>query len=177
MRISDQRLSPNFFLSEFTRSDTAARLGLDNTPTPEEIEALRVNAAGMEQIRALLRAEVHISSGLRREELERVLCAKDYGAWCVRHKLMPGEPSWRVYFARKQHPQGLASDWTAPGYGTPAACARAVEASPIGFEQLIYEHTWVHTSWPAPGAGRPRREVLTLAAGGYVRGIVEVGVA
>lgn len=172
MPISDQRLSAHFHLSEFVRSELAERLGIDNTPTPEEIEVLRINTAGMEQIRDLLDVAIHVSSGLRREELERVLCAKDYHAWCVRHQLMPSDSSWRIYFARKQHPRGLATDWTAPAYGPPVACCRAVADSRIAFDQLIFEHTWVHTSWPEPGVV-PRRQVLTLAAGGYVAGIVE----
>lgn len=172
MRISDQRLSPHFFLSELVRSETAERLAIDNTPPPEVIERLRQNAAGMEQVRALLAVAVHVSSGYRCEALERVLCEKDFGAWCRRHSLMPGEPSWRKYFLRKQHPWGLATDFTAPAYGPPIAVCRAVAASAIAFDQLIFEHTWAHISWTRAGAV-PRREVLTLAAGGYVNGIAE----
>lgn len=171
MKISDQRLSPNFFLSEFTRSELAERMGVDNTPTPEEIEALRRNAAGMEQVRALLSVAILISSALRREALERVLCAKDFTAWCQRHKKSEAS-AWPEYFARKQHPQGLATDWTAPAYGPPIACCRAVASSQIAFDQLIFEYTWAHISWPRDGA-MPRREVLTLVPGAYVRGIVE----
>lgn len=171
MKISDQRLSPNFFLSEFTRSEMASRMGIDNTPTPDEIEALRRNAAGMEQVRSLLGVAILISSGLRREALERVLCAKDFAAWCKRHK-KPEASAWPEYFARKQHPRGLATDWTAPAYGPPIACCRAVAASQIAFDQLIFEHSWSHISWPVLNAV-PRREVLTLVAGGYARGIVE----
>lgn len=171
MRISDQRLSPHFHLSEFTRSEMAERMEIDNTPTPEEIEALRRNAAGMEQVRSLLGVPILISSALRREALERVLCAKDFAAWCKRHKKLEAS-AWPEYFARKQHPKGLATDWTAPAYGSPLKCCRAVASSQIAFDQLILEHTWAHISWPAWDA-RPRREVLTLIPGGYARGIVE----
>ena len=34
------KLSKYFSLEEFTRSDTARRLGIDNTPTPEHIQNL-----------------------------------------------------------------------------------------------------------------------------------------
>lgn len=172
MRIPDQRLSPHFFLSEFVRSELAERLGIDNTPTPAELEALRENAAGMEQVRALLGVPVHISSGLRREALEHVLCAKDFKAWCERHGHDPAA-AWPFYFARKQHPRGLATDFTAPAYGSPMAVCEAIASSAIGFDQLIYERSWAHVSWAESGA-RPRREVLTLMPGGaYTRGIVE----
>lgn len=38
---ADPQLSRHFKLSEFTRSATAIRLGIDNTPCPEKIEALQ----------------------------------------------------------------------------------------------------------------------------------------
>lgn len=176
MRISDQRLTPHFFLSEFVRSETAERLGIDNTPPPEVIERLRLNAEGMELVRAHLNVPLHLSSGYRCEALERVLCERDYAAWCQRHRLMPSEASWRTYFRRKQHPWGLASDFTAPAYGPPLAVCRAVASSALQFDQLIYEHSWAHLAWPRPGAV-PRREVLTLAAGGYLAGIAEKAAA
>lgn len=38
---ADPQLSKHFKLSEFTRSATAMRLGIDNTPDPDSIEALQ----------------------------------------------------------------------------------------------------------------------------------------
>jgi zinc D-Ala-D-Ala carboxypeptidase len=38
------RLSPNFTLSEMTKSETALRHGLDNTPGPTEIANLKTLA-------------------------------------------------------------------------------------------------------------------------------------
>ena len=32
-----EQLSPHFTLAEFTYSQTASRMGLDNTPTPEAL--------------------------------------------------------------------------------------------------------------------------------------------
>ena len=46
------QLSENFTLGEFLRSETAARLGIDNTPSDEIINALRRNAANMEGVRS-----------------------------------------------------------------------------------------------------------------------------
>jgi hypothetical protein len=38
-------LSANFTLKELTKSDTATRLGLDNTPNEEQMESLEVCCA------------------------------------------------------------------------------------------------------------------------------------
>lgn len=38
---ADPQLSRHFHLSEFTRSATAIRLGIDNTPDPDSVEALQ----------------------------------------------------------------------------------------------------------------------------------------
>lgn len=171
--IADERLTEHFFLSEFTRSDTAARLGIANTPEPWVIVNLRHNAEHMELIRLLLGVPILISSGYRSEELEQVICERDYFAWCRRNKIMPGGSAWKTYFQRKQHPLGLATDFTAPAYGSPAYVCRRIAESDIAFQQLIYEHSWCHVSWP-PSWKDAKREVLTLTAdGGYENGIVE----
>ena len=44
-------LTPNFSLAELTASQTAVRLGLDNTPGPEALANLRRTAALLEDIR------------------------------------------------------------------------------------------------------------------------------
>lgn len=171
--MSDERLSEHFYLSEFTRSDTAARLGIAMVPTPDVLMNLRANATGMEQVRGLLRAPIHVLSGWRPEALEAVLCEKDYKAWCRRHSLMPSPAAWRTYFERKKHPWGLATDFVAPAFGPPSRVCRAIAASSIGFDQLIFEHTWTHIAFPRLASAGPRREVLTLIPGGYAQGIIE----
>lgn len=180
---SDRRLSPHFMLSEFIHSELAERMEIDNTPPEAVVRELERNAAGMEQIRALLNSRgpvgrvvaLLLSSGYRCEELERLLCKKDFVAWCGRHNKL-AVYAWAEYFARKLHPKGRATDFTAPAFGTPVEICREIADSPIGFDQLIFEHTWVHVSWPELGAA-PRRQVLTLVTGGYANGIVEQAVA
>lgn len=174
MSVADQQLTPNFWLSEFTRSEIAARMGIENTPSDEQLANLRRNAAGMELVKVALQGRpILISSGLRTEAVERVLCAVDYKAWCARHGKNVLEESWQEYFARKNHPLGLCTDFTAPRFGPPAYVARAVAATDIDFDQVIYEHTWVHVGWAREGA-RPRREVLTMMPGGaYALGILD----
>lgn len=141
------QLSQNFTLEEATASSTAARLGIDNgSPALVIIEHAKVAAAGMEEIRRLLNSPIHVDSWIRCEELERTLCAKDFVRWCNAHGKDPRQ-AWPEYFARKAHPKGYAVDWTCPGFGTPAECARAVRDSGIKFDQLIMEGTWVHVSF------------------------------
>lgn len=143
------RLSEHFFLSEFVRSETAARRGIDNTPGPVVLEMLTYNAERMEQVRSLLNAPLSISSGFRCLELNRAIGSADTSA----------------------HVKGLATDFIAPGFGSPIEVCDRIAASGITFDQLIYEHTWIHIGWALPDHA-PRLEKLTLDGKGYVRGIV-----
>jgi hypothetical protein len=173
--MKDEKLSQNFWLSEFLRSETADRMAIDNSPDDRQLTNLRRNAQRMQEVRGLLDGHViHVLSGLRVEALERVIAQNGYLAWCARYGKQVDAGSWAEYFARKQHPRGLATDWVCPGFGPPIACSRAVAESELPFDQLIYEYTWVHTSWSEAGE-IPRREVMTLSGSGYVQGIVESG--
>jgi hypothetical protein len=142
-------LSPHFSLAEATRSGTALRLGIANVPSLQVVEHMRIAAVGMEQVRSLLDVPVHVNSWFRCEALERILCEKDYRAWCARHSKSVTADTWAEYFARKQHPQGLAIDFTAASYGSPAEVAKRIAGSALRFDQLIEEGTWVHIGFGA----------------------------
>lgn len=144
----DQNLSDNFKLSEFLRSETASRKGIDNTPTEKQLEGLRWNATNMETVRHVLGHPLHITSGLRVLALNTAIGSKN----------------------TSDHIKGLATDFQCPGFGAPLDICRAIAQTNIAFRQLIMEHTWVHISWPQLGEPA-RREVLTLAGGGYDRGL------
>ena len=59
-------LSANFTLKELTKSDTATRLNLDNTPNEEQIESLRLLCENILQpVRDHFGKPVKISSGFR----------------------------------------------------------------------------------------------------------------
>lgn len=59
-------LSANFTLKELTRSDTADRLGIDNTPDDEQIESLRLLCENILQpVRDHFGKPVKINSGFR----------------------------------------------------------------------------------------------------------------
>lgn len=151
-------LSLHFTLEEAVHSDTAIRLGIDNTPGALVLSSMKDAAQGMESVRALLGGKpIRVNSWHRCEALERVLTAKDFAAWCSRHGKVQDEAAWREYFDRKGHPKGYCVDFTAPEFGTPEAVAKAIRDSGIPFDQLILEGTWVHLSF-GPAL---RRQVLS----------------
>ncbi len=133
-------LSEHFDLSELTVSQAAARAGLRNVPLPGYRENLRRLACALEQIRLLLGGHpIVITSGYRSADVNR---------------LIGGAP-------QSAHLLGLAADFICPGYGTPQQICQALLDSPIGFDQLIYEGSWVHFAIPDSRLEDPRRDVLT----------------
>lgn len=132
-------LSLHFSLEELTRSSTAVRLGIDNTPTDEIIEHLKVAADGMEQVRAILGSQIHVDSGYRCEALNAAVKGAKTSA----------------------HMEGYAVDFVCPGFGTPLEIVHLIEKSTIAFDQCIQEGTWVHISFDP----QLRRRVLTAHFG------------
>lgn len=120
-------LTTHFTLDEMTVSQTAARLGLDNTPSPEIIENLRRTAHGLEMVRALLQCPVIVTSGYRSKPVNRAVGGATHS----------------------QHLTGQAADIIAPGYGPPSQVMRAiVQDKHIPFDQCILEFgRWVHISF------------------------------
>lgn len=149
----DQQIGAHFWLSEFLRSDTAVRHGIDNTPSASELaNIINILAPGMQQVRDLLSVPVQVTSGYRCQAVERALKRKS--------------DNWR---STSQHTQGLAADFVAPQFGScRTVCKYLLEhGADLRFDQLIYEGNWVHISFVAQA---PRREVLTahFMAGGAV---------
>lgn len=137
------QLTPHFSLSEFTHSDTATRLGIDNDAPLEVVKALKRTAMGLELVRARLNNNaIRISSGYR--------CAALNAA-------VRGQPN-------SQHCRGEAVDFTCPTAGTPEQLVRILAGSAVEFDQLIAEFTnapnggWVHISF----SDKPRRQVLRI---------------
>lgn len=150
------QLTEHFSLEEMTASDTAVRLGIDNTPPPDIVPHLVINAQGLERIRNVTWLPLIVHSAYRCEALERVLTAKDFAAWCARHA-KDLEMAWPEYFARKSHPKGYSTDFICPAFGTPAEIVRVIRTCGIKFDQLIEEGNWVHVSFDP----QLRGEVLT----------------
>lgn len=65
----NQKLSENFSLREFVKSDTAVRLGIDNTPTEEQVQKLKDLCENVIQPARNHFGSIRINSGYRCVEL------------------------------------------------------------------------------------------------------------
>lgn len=146
-------LSEHFSLDELTQSNTAARRGIDNTPSPGIISALTRTAALLETARKILRgAPIVVSSGYRCKALNDAVGGAKASA----------------------HISGLAADIICPAYGSPFEVAQALAASKLAYDQIIHEFgQWVHIGL-APMGEQPRRQALSIfEPGAYQPGILE----
>lgn len=140
----DEHVAPNFWLSELLASDTAERLGLENTPDAQAMYNLRTMLGpGLQRVRDLLGLPVTVTSGYRGAALNRAVGGS----------------------ASSQHMQGLAADFRCPAFGTPRVVAERCmqHAFSLRYDQLIWEGSWVHISFTP---GRPRSQVLTAKFNG-----------
>lgn len=156
-------MTPNFTLVEFTRSGTAARLGIDNTLPAELVPAARGTLAMLERIRAELcrlagrDVPMAVSSGYRCAALNAAVGSR----------------------STSDHLLAAAADWRADSFGTPYQIAQALAplVGELGIGQLINEFPskdgssgWVHTSTRLPAAAVNR--VITISKAGTVPGVV-----
>ena len=138
------RLTPHFTLEEFTFSETATRLGIDNTPTIEVRQNLEVLALGLENVRELLGTPIYVSSGYRCLELNNILKSKP----------------------TSYHVKGLAADFRSDRYGDPNSIVFAIINSDIHYDQVINEYNkWVHISFAESGE-TPRKQALIIDKNG-----------
>ncbi len=149
-------LSPHFTLAEMTRSETALRYGINNTPSPYVLENLKLLAAKLEIVRAILGCPVHVTSALLVEALERIVAWRGFTLWCGKRGKHVNDASWAEYFVTKAHPKGLSADFEAPAYGSPEAVFNRLRAakSQLGYDQLILEFPpdgWVHIGFAEAG--------------------------
>jgi zinc D-Ala-D-Ala carboxypeptidase len=139
MRKAFMNLTAHFTLEELVFSSLAVRLKLDNTPSAEVIEHLKLLAMGLEQLRSRLAAPIHIDSGYRCPLLNAVV----HGA------------------VHSAHMSGYAADFVCPGFGSPLEIVRLIKNSDLIFDQCIEEGTWVHISLDP----HSRREILVAHFG------------
>ena len=135
-------LSKNLSLKEVTKSRTAVRLGINNTPDDWEVENLRAVATDVFQpIRDAFGCPIYVSSGYRSESLNKAIGGS----------------------VRSQHVQGRALDLDADVFGvcTNADIFRYI-LNNLTFDQLIWEFgdednpDWVHVSFVRDGVNRGR---------------------
>ncbi len=119
------QLSEHFELAEFLVSETAARRGIANEPTPEIIDNLRrLCQLVLEPLRVKLVRPVVITSGYRSLALNRAV---------------GGSPT-------SHHRQGRAADLIVPGI-TPLAVCQAASQLKLPCVQIIHEFgRWTHLS-------------------------------
>jgi hypothetical protein len=147
------RLTAHFTLAELIASNTAQRLRIDNTPTPDALRRLQGTAEMLERIRTTLGAPVIVTSGYRGPQLNRAVGG----------------------VTSSDHMSGQAADIVAPRYGTPYQVARALAplVQTLGIGQLILEgikgKQWVHVSTRIPD--RQVNRVLTITDAGARSGI------
>ena len=121
------RLTANFVLDEFTRSQTAARHDIDMTPGPEILANLkRLTGEVLQPLRDHLRHPITISSGYRPPELNTRIGGSKTSA----------------------HMKGLAADFVVAGMGVYEAARRIdmlVDSHDLPVDQLIHEFgRWIH---------------------------------
>ncbi len=159
-------LSDHFTLDEFILSQEAVRKGIDNTPTTEIIDNLRLVAQALETIRATLGGPaLVVSSGYRSPALNEAVGGVS----------RPGRVSRHVF--------GLAVDFTAPRFragSVPELANHVAYTVPtlvpgFKFYQVIYEYgRWVHLGLARPGE-HPAGELLTtMVPGHYTVGLPSV---
>ena len=148
------RLTEHFTLEEFTRSATAVKRGINNTPDAVQLTNIQMAAHKMELVRSLLGDNpILISSGFRSDALNKAVGGSHTSS----------------------HKTGLAVDFTCPKFGTVKEICAAIKASKLEFDQIIYEQK-TYTNWCHIGFGeKTRGEVLSWKSGkGYVKGIVDL---
>ena len=136
-------LSKNFTLSEFTKSQTALRLGIDNTPEGEHLEAAKALFENVVQPVRDNFGPTTLNSGYRGPDLNAAVGGS----------------------ATSQHCKGEAADLEVPG--VPNAEVAQWILDNLEFDQLILEFYtpgipdsgWVHVSYRADGQNR--KSVLT----------------
>ena len=138
------KLSPNFTLEELTQSETAARLGLDNTPD-EKVKANLVRLAKfLEEVRAILKRPIMVNSAYRSPKVNEAIGSRPTSQHCI----------------------GCAADIRVPGL-TPDNIVKEIIKTNLEYDQLIREFdSWVHISIPNNFADKPKKQVLIIDKSG-----------
>ena len=148
-------MTPHFTLQEFTRSQTASRLGIDNTAPEEVKKRLKTLAkAVLEPVRSHFGKPVRISSGYRCLALNEAIGSK----------------------SNSQHILGFAADFEIPG--VPNIDIAMWVSKNLQFDQCLLEFWspkdpsagWVHVSYRE---GDNRNMILTITQNTTTQGLPE----
>lgn len=140
-----EKISKHCSYREGTHSDTAQKHGVDNTPTEEHLETMKVTADKLfEPLREYVGAPIRVNSFYRSEDLNALLKG---GA------------------RRSQHMKGEAMDLDALGGRSNAEMFMIIKDQ-LDFDQLIWEGgnnkepEWVHVSYTEKR--KNRKQVLKM---------------
>lgn len=149
------QLSQNFFLQEFVNSETAEKLGIDNTPNAMQIECMKALCdIVLEPLRSHFNSPIRILSGFRCQALNSALL---------------GAPN-------SQHTLGEAADISVRGVKN--SDVWMFISLNLNFDQVIAEKLreddgavgWIHVSHK--NYGKQRGEAISyLGQGKYVKGL------
>lgn len=155
MNTQDPYISDHFSYAEVIHSTEAARRAVDNSLPDNLIPVVQKTAAMMEKIRIILgNKPISVTSWYRSQTLNHIIGS----------------------FPTSQHILGEAVDFICPAFGNPAEIVRAIVANKdiIRYDQVIYEHTWVHVSKKSDPNSIQREQVLSLLESGrYAQGITD----
>ena len=139
------QISKHLSLAEVSRSETAKRKGINNTPSGEHLENFKKLAENIfEPIREHFGVPIHISSGYRSKELNAAVGGS----------------------ASSQHCQGEAIDIDMDGTSITNAEIFNYIKDNLEFDQLLWEFgtntnpDWVHVSYES--TGKQRKQILKV---------------
>ena len=152
------RLSKNFTLDELTRSNTALRLGIDNTPSKEHILKLRLLTTQFLQVLRDRIGILRVTSGYRSPELNKAIGGSykidDNGKYIPKSQHCKAEAVDLQYFKR--------------GKMDNLKIYNGIIDGALDFDQMILEFgtsteeidgnpAWIHVSWKVTDN---RRQIL-----------------
>jgi hypothetical protein len=139
------QISKHLSLAEVSRSETAKRKGINNTPSGEHLENFKKLAENIfEPIREHFGVPIHISSGYRSKELNAAVGGS----------------------SSSQHCQGEAIDIDMDGTTITNAEIFNYIKDNLNFDQLLWEFgndtnpDWVHVSYES--TGKQRKQILKV---------------
>jgi zinc D-Ala-D-Ala carboxypeptidase len=145
------KLSKYFTTQELEASQTASRLGIDNSIPPELMDNARYMCAQMDIVRDYLRHPILVTSGYRSPTLNKNIAGSAKNS---------------------SHMSALAMDFHCPGFGSVLDVCHAINKMPnFDFDQLIHEYGgWVHIGFQKPY----RKQLLTADKLGWRVGLLSI---
>lgn len=155
--MDDIQFTPHFKLSEFVSSETAEKQGIENNPSPEAVENLRLlSIHTLEPLREALGLPIVITSGYRCKALNDLIAHHSQ-----RSQHMKGQAADLLVQDSKFQVQGAS-----PRELLIKAFKTIITSPEIDYDQLIIYPTFIHVSYVGSGKNR-HKLMLGLNNGKY----------